>query len=101
MSTPIVDVLRTDTQSLQKLLEAGEVKSVDLVGIYLAQIKNHDGYLHSMITIAEEPTLREAAERLDAERKVGKVRSRLHGIPIIIKVTSSDYVVVNCMLMLN
>ncbi|PQE17184.1 amidase family protein [Rutstroemia sp. NJR-2017a WRK4] len=85
MSTPIVDVLRTDTQSLQKLLEAGKVNSVDLVEIYLAQIKKHDGYLHSMITLAEEPTLREAAERLDAERKASKVRSPLHGVPIIIK----------------
>jgi amidase len=100
MSTPLIDVLRTDTQSLQKLLEGGKVKSIDLVEIYLAQIKRHDGYLHSMITLAEEPTLRKAAQQLDAELEASKVRSPLHGIPIIIKVISSNYVVMTCMLML-
>lgn len=97
MSTPLVDVLRTDTQSLQRLLGEGKVKSIDLVDLYLAQIKKHDGYLHAMITVAEEPTLRKAAQWFDAERNAGKVRSPLHGIPILIKVVSSISVRSECL----
>lgn len=57
--------------------------SVDLVHMYLEQIKTYDGYLNAVAEL--NPDALSIAETLDSERKQGKLRSRLHGIPILIK----------------
>lgn len=84
-----LDVLTIDAQGLQKLLENGEVTSLDLIDLYLAQIEKHDGRLHAMIQTTPRDLLEAAAKSLDQERAAGKVRGPLHGIPIIIKVSSA------------
>lgn len=88
-STAAFNVLNSDTKSLKYLLENGHLKSVDLVDRYLDQIEKHDNYLHAMLSMPPRDTLKTLASELDNERKAGKVRSSLHGLPIVIKVTPS------------
>jgi Asp-tRNA(Asn)/Glu-tRNA(Gln) amidotransferase A subunit family amidase len=71
---------------LQAAMTAGRVTSVDLVDGYLARIKAYDHAppaLNAMVRL--NPRARADAAALDAERKAGKIRGPLHGIPIILK----------------
>jgi len=83
------DVLRATASQLRGLLEEGKVTSVDIVKTYLGQIArhNHDGLkLNAVINTAPESFLLEEAQALDVERRKSGPRSRLHGIPILLKV---------------
>jgi amidase len=67
-------------------LAAGRTTSEALVKAYLDRIEKLDRSgptLRSIISI--NPQALEQARALDAERKAGKVRGPLHGIPILIK----------------
>jgi len=68
---------------MQDALNKGETTSVELVKYYLERIDKYNDTLHAIEHIS--PTAIEDAEKLDAERQSGKIRSSLHGIPIIIK----------------
>ncbi len=71
---------------LQQYLETGKYTSENLVELYLARIQKIDKsspVLNSVIEI--NPEASEIARQLDQERKSGKVRSPLHGIPVMIK----------------
>ena len=81
-----LNVLTADIESLKHVLEKGRLRSVDLVDRYLDQIEKHDGYLHAMLSKPTRQSLRTVAAKLDRERDAGRIRSPLHGIPIIIKV---------------
>jgi amidase len=81
------DLLTADVKYLQELLSNGVVNSTDLVEKYVAQIKKYDHYLHAVISVTPQDSLDKAARGLDEERKAGRIRGPLHGIPIIIKVT--------------
>ena len=81
-----LDVLTADVKLLQNLLENGRTTSVNLVDSYLAQVHKHDGYLHAMLSMPSRDSLRNAAAKLDEERLRKKIRSPLHGIPIVVKV---------------
>jgi amidase len=76
-------------KSIVELLAAqriGTVTSRDLVEKYLARIRAYDQdgpRLNAMI--AMNPRALEEADALDAERRAGRVRSPLHGIPIVVK----------------
>jgi amidase len=76
-------------KSIVQLLAAqriGTVTSHDLVEKYLARIKafDQDGpRLNAMIAL--NPKALEQADALDAERRAGRVRGPLHGIPIVVK----------------
>ena len=85
--TSAFDVLTADARTLKELLAEGSLKSVDLVDRYLEQIEKHDGYLHAVMSIPPKDNLLATAATLDEERKSGKLRSPLHGLPIIIKVS--------------
>jgi Asp-tRNA(Asn)/Glu-tRNA(Gln) amidotransferase A subunit family amidase len=64
----------------------GTVTSHDLVEKYLARIKAYDQEgprLNAMIAL--NPKALQEADALDAERRAGRVRGPLHGIPIVIK----------------
>jgi amidase len=83
------DVLRATAADLRTLLDAGNITSVEIVQAYLAQIArhNHDGLkLNAVISTAPESFLLEEARALDLERQKSGPRSRLHGIPILLKV---------------
>ncbi len=68
---------------LQRALKNGEVTSVELVNLYLQRIKQLDHNLNSIIEL--NPDALSIANLADEERKAGKVRSQMHGIPIVIK----------------
>lgn len=71
---------------LQRLLQTGKYSSEKLVELYLQRIREIDKsgpLLNSIMEI--NPDAREIARQLDQERKSGKIRGPLHGIPILIK----------------
>lgn len=81
-----IDVLTATAEGLQQLLSSSaDVTSKDLVKIYLSQIKRYNDYLKAVISTAPESLLLERAGMLDEERRNGKLRGPLHGIPILIK----------------
>ena len=68
---------------LQSGMKSGKFSSRMLVENYLARIKEIDSKVNSVVEINPDALL--IADRMDKERRRGKVRSMLHGIPILIK----------------
>jgi amidase len=78
-----LDLTTATLPALRAALAERSVTSVALVEGYLARIADCNGALHAVIsTNANAPR---EAEQLDRERKAGKLRGPLHGIPVIIK----------------
>ncbi|PNP59590.1 hypothetical protein THARTR1_00763 [Trichoderma harzianum] len=82
---PSFDILTATADDLQQELSSGGITSKQLVKIYLSQIERHNDYLKAVISTAPETLLLERAAILDDERQSGKLRSPLHGIPILVK----------------
>lgn len=85
------DLLTADAKTLAAELARGSLSSVDLVEGSLAMIQKHDGYLRAMLSMVPTDQLKQTAENLDRERKMGKLRGPLHGIPIVIKVRPASH----------
>jgi amidase len=73
---------------LASLLESDETTSAQIVTALLERIASIDApgtviELRSVLAVA--PDALESAARADAERKLGTVRSPLHGVPILLK----------------
>ncbi|HEU0291341.1 MAG TPA: amidase [Anaerolineales bacterium] len=71
---------------LNEKMESGELTARQVADLYLQRIEAVDKngpYLNSVIEL--NPDALEIAEGLDRERKAGKVRGPLHGIPILLK----------------
>lgn len=84
--TPRVEVTEASISDLQTALAANRTTSVQLVDQYLARIRAYDQAgpaLNAIIRVS--PKARAEAAALDAERRAGRVRGPLHGIPIILK----------------
>ncbi|KAF5702105.1 glu asp-tRNA amidotransferase subunit A [Fusarium mundagurra] len=81
----VPDLLTADAKTLATGLRNGEFTSVSLALKCWSFIQDSDKYLHAMLSIVPFDQLRQRAEALDKERKEGKVRGALHGIPIVIK----------------
>jgi amidase len=77
------DIEEATVSSLQIAMQKGEITARDLVTIYIDRIKTGDKQTNSMVEI--NPDALEIAARLDGERKAGKIRGALHGIPIVLK----------------
>lgn len=80
------DLQEATVADLQRRLTAGQDTSRTLVDRYLARIEAIDRggpELHSVLEL--NPDARAIADALDAERKAGRVRGPLHGIPVLIK----------------
>jgi Asp-tRNA(Asn)/Glu-tRNA(Gln) amidotransferase A subunit family amidase len=81
-----IEVTEASITDLQAALAAKRTTSVALVDQYLARIRAYDHAgpaLNAIIRV--NPKARAEAAALDAERRAGKVRGPLHGIPIILK----------------
>lgn len=81
-----VEVHEATITELQRAMTDGRTSAVQLVDAYLARIAAYDHRgpaLNTMIRL--NPNARADAQRLDAERRQGRVRGPLHGIPIILK----------------
>ncbi len=71
---------------LQKRMETGQETSRSLVEKYLARIDSVDRRGPELRSVLEvNPDAAAIADGLDAERRAGRVRGPLHGIPILIK----------------
>jgi amidase len=77
------DVVDKDIATLQSDMVAGRIDAAGLVQAYQARIAAIDPQLHSVIAL--NPDAVAQAQELDAERKAGRLRGPLHGIPILVK----------------
>ena len=73
-------------QDIQSAVEAGALTYEKLTQLYLARIAAYDQAGPKLnAIIAPNPKALEEARALDAERKAGKIRGPLHGIPVLVK----------------
>jgi len=80
---PYPELVEETISDLQSKMKAGKLTSRRLVEMYLERIKEIDPKTHSVLEI--NPDALAIADALDKERKKGKIRSPLHGIPVLIK----------------
>jgi amidase len=80
---PHQELLDTTVFELQAKLKSGETSSKKLVEMYFERITEIDSKIKSVVEI--NPDALATAEKLDKERKKGKLRSPMHGIPVLIK----------------
>jgi amidase len=88
MATIEPELCNLSALELVALLETGATTSVAIVTALLERIAlidapNTDIALRSVLGVA--PDALESATRCDAERQAGTIRSRLHGVPILVK----------------
>ena len=62
---------------------AGQITSVQLVQFYLDRIAAYDGVVNAVLYV--NPRAVDEARALDEERRRGRTRGPLHGIPILLK----------------
>jgi amidase len=84
-ATASLDLPRVTASELQELLTSGKIQSSQLIEAYLSHIGQHEDYLNALIARPTRESLLQQAKKLDDERSHGQVRSRLHGVPILIK----------------
>ncbi|MCU1353510.1 MAG: putative amidase, partial [Acidimicrobiales bacterium] len=65
-------------------MDAGETTAVALVDAALAAVDRHNDHLTGLVEVDRDGA-RSAAARLDEERRRGRLRGPLHGIPITVK----------------
>src|SRR5258705_10341459 len=71
---------------LQQAMKSGKHTSHEITAAYLSRVQAIDKNGPAINSIIElNPEALEIADRLDKERRSGKVRGPLHGIPIVIK----------------
>ncbi len=68
---------------LNEGMRKGSLTSVSITTWYMSRITSEDRATNSMIEI--NPDALSIAAQLDAERKSGKLRGPLHGIPVVLK----------------
>ena len=84
--TATLDVAELSATDARKKLESGELSSHALTQAYLDRIAKIDKAGPSLNSVIElNPDALKEADALDAERKSGKVRGPLHGIPVLLK----------------
>lgn len=82
-AAPKFSVVEASIPQMQEALRARRVSSRQLVEQYLVRIATYEDQLNAVISV--NPKALAEADRLDSERKMGKVRGPLHGIPIALK----------------
>ncbi|MFM7461272.1 MAG: amidase [Burkholderiales bacterium] len=92
-SNAALNVSDASVATLQAAMQSGKTSSQSIVRAYLARIKALDKNgprINSVIELNPDALL--IARALDAERKAGKVRGPMHGIPVLIKdnIATSD-----------
>ena len=80
---PFPELVEMTIGEMQTKMRSGGLTSRRITEMYLERIKHLDTKLRSVIEI--NPDALAIADQLDKERKQKKVRSMLHGVPILIK----------------
>jgi amidase len=71
---------------LQRLMSAADLTALDLTRACLERIRSLDRTGPSLYAVIEtNPEAEEIARTLDAERRAGRLRGPLHGVPILLK----------------
>ena len=79
-------VAETDIATLQGRMSSGGVSSRELTRAYLERIAALDDAGPTLNSVIElNPDALKEADARDAERKAGKIRGPLHGVPILLK----------------
>ena len=76
-------VVEASISEMQAAMRAGKVTSRELVQQYLTRIAIYEDRLNAVIFV--NPRALDDADALDRERRAGRVRGPLHGIPIALK----------------
>jgi len=79
------DIAGASIAQLQARMAAGRLSSAELVDIYLRRIAAIDKGLDLRSILQLNPDAQRIAAQLDQERRRGRVRGPLHGIPILLK----------------
>src|SRR2546425_2804437 len=82
-TTADFDLEELTIAQLQDAMRTGARTSRSICAAYLARIAALDSKLHAVLET--NPETLAIADRLDAERKAGKLRGPLHGIPVLVK----------------
>lgn len=80
---PFPELVEATISDLQAKMKSGELTSRRLVEMYLERIKVIDTKTRSVLEV--NPDALAIADAMDKERKKGKTRGALHGIPVLIK----------------
>ena len=80
---PYPELVEVTIPELQAKMKSGVLTSRRLVEMYLERIKQVDTKTRSVLEL--NPDALAIADQMDKERKKGKLRSPLHGIPVLIK----------------
>ena len=80
---PPFNVVEASIPDMQKAMAEGRVSAEELVKQYLVRIATYENVINA--TIAVNPNALAEARALDAERKAGKLRGPMHGIPVALK----------------
>ena len=80
---PNAELIEITIGELQAKMRSSQLSAKTLVEKYLERIKAIDPKIHSIIEL--NPDALKIAEDLDRERKSGRIRGALHGIPVLIK----------------
>lgn len=78
-----INIKELSISQLQNHLAQGSFTSKDLTRCYLKRIELVNPHIRAVIET--NPDALKIADELDAERKSGRVRSRIHGIPFLVK----------------
>nr|WP_321407561.1 amidase [uncultured Carboxylicivirga sp.] len=78
------DLEEITVQDLQNKMTEGELTSEQITQLYINRIKKLD-QVKTKAVVELNPDALMIAQELDKERKEGKVRGPLHGIPVLIK----------------
>lgn len=68
---------------LQEAMKSGKMSSREITQKYLDRIATVDKKINSVIEL--NPDALQIADAMDKERKSGKIRSQMHGIPVLLK----------------
>ena len=80
---PYPELVEITIPQLQAQMKSGKLTSRRLTEMYIERIKQIDTKTRSVLEL--NPDALSIADALDKERKKGKVRGPLHGIPVLIK----------------
>ena len=81
-----LDVIEAPVAQLQAAMAAGRLSSKEITAKFLARIKAVDKAGPRLNAVIElNPEALKIAQALDRERKAGRVRGPLHGIPVLLK----------------
>ncbi len=83
LNKSVIDITKQDIKEISEALDLKLITSEELINLYLDRIEAYDQQYKSIISINENAI--EEAKLADKLRSEGKIKSILHGIPIIVK----------------